>query len=37
MSEPTKNMALATSIIGLRPQMSLIFPHVGVAAAAASR
>ena len=35
--EPTKNIALATNIIGLRPQISLIFPHVGVAAAAAKR
>ena len=37
MTEPTKNNALAKSMIGLRPHMSLNFPHVGVAAAAASR
>ena len=37
MREPTKKIALATNIIGLRPQISLIFPHVGVAAAAAKR
>lgn len=37
MREPRKKTALANSIIGLRPQISLIFPHVGVAAAAARR
>ncbi len=35
--DPTKNITLANSIIGLRPQISLNFPHVGVDAAAASR
>lgn len=35
--EPTKKIELATNMIGLRPQISLIFPHVGVAAAAARR
>lgn len=37
MREPRKKTELATSMIGLRPQISLIFPHVGVAAAAARR
>lgn len=37
MREPTKKIAFATNMIGLRPQISLIFPHVGVAAAAARR
>ena len=35
--EPAKKNALATSMIGLRPQMSLNFPHVGVDADAARR
>lgn len=35
--DPTKNIILANSMIGLRPQMSLNFPHVGVDAAAANR
>ncbi len=34
---PTRNTMLATSRTGLRPKMSLIFPHVGVDAAAASK
>ena len=37
MREPRKKTELATNMIGLRPQISLIFPHVGVAAAAARR
>ncbi len=37
MRDPTKNSALAVNRMGLRPQMSLNFPHVGVAAAAANR
>ena len=37
MRDPTKNSALAVSKMGLRPHISLNFPHVGVAAAAAKR
>lgn len=37
MSEPTKNTTLARSNIGLRPQMSDIFPQIGVDAEQASR
>lgn len=37
MRDPTKNKALAVNMMGLRPQISLSFPHVGVAAAAARR
>lgn len=37
MREPKKKIALASNMIGLRPQISLIFPHVGVDAADARR
>lgn len=37
ISDPTKKMALASKSIGLRPQMSLSLPQIGVAAAAAKR
>lgn len=36
-SDPTKKMALAKRSIGLRPQISLSLPQIGVAAAAARR
>lgn len=35
--EPRKNTANAASRAGLRPQISLNFPHVGAAAAVARR
>jgi hypothetical protein len=35
-SDPTQNTATAISSTGLRPQMSLILPHMGAAAAVAS-
>ena len=34
---PIKNIPAATKSMGLRPQMSLIFPHDGVLAALARR
>lgn len=37
ISDPTKNTILATRTTGFRPKISLIFPHDGVAAAAARR
>ena len=37
INEPTKKHKLATKMIGLRPHISLNFPHVGVDAAAARR
>ena len=37
INDPTKKTMLATRMTGFRPKMSLTFPHVGVAAAAASR
>lgn len=37
MREPIKKIALANNMIGLRPKISLIFPHVGVVAAIARR
>ena len=37
INDPTKNTMLANRMTGFRPNMSLTFPHVGVAAAAASR
>jgi len=37
MSDPTKKTTFAVRIVGFLPKMSLILPHVGVAAAAASR
>jgi hypothetical protein len=37
MALPTKKTAFANSSTGLRPKISLTLPHVGVAAAAASR
>ena len=37
IKDPTKKMTLANSMMGLRPQISLSFPHDGVDAAAANR
>ena len=37
MRDPTKKTVLASNRTGLRPQMSLNFPHTGVDAAAASK
>ena len=37
MSDPKKNIAFASKMIGFRPHISLNFPHVGVAPAAANK
>ena len=37
INDPTKKIALANRRIGLRPQISLSLPHIGVDAAAARR
>ena len=37
ISDPKKKTILAVRRMGFRPNMSLIFPHVGVDAAAASK
>lgn len=37
IKDPTKKMKFATNKVGLRPQISLNFPHIDVDAEAASK